>query len=173
MTLLLFITTAICLVGWIWTKVQLRTTAFHCNNAEEDLRVTQNSCNLCVDRYEILQGTLACVAEAVKEERTAMTHHIVLLKDKCMNDVRDNYDQHCRPYLEAAQDSTTRQQWASGHCKRLVQFAETCKSPEVTAFLDEFIAEHLPAETAEMEVDKFVDEFIAEHLPAETADTED
>ncbi len=180
MTLLLFITTALCFVAWIRTKVQLRTTAFRCNNAEKDLRVTQTSYNLCVDRYELLQGTVAAL-----EEQAAKG-------DKLQGDFDEITSEIVEYVLDGADFDLVDAIIIIRHwrdlTKKLAPVAEAVKAERQLQYeralewrvtLDKGVEtlvglrRLLRQDGQSVVTTKFVDEFITEHLPAETAEPEE
>lgn len=161
MTTILVITTAIFFVAWICAEVLSRIYKRAWNNAIEwkDLvqverdKVQEHCDEVCEhwrEHVDEQDKQLARVAEAVKEERAALTKTIEQLEQLFLSGrgvawTRYVYDYISNDTLRAQ----VREEWDEKTDRLICR--QTEHATKATAFLDEFVAEHLPAETSEAE----------------------
>lgn len=146
MTTILVITTAVFFVAWIHAEVQWRVCkrGWSLTNLLKNL-VREDRDKAQKERDE-LRKSLAGVVEAVKVEREARQTTIYRLQQLFRDRCATTWSRHVYDYLDD-QDlrDKARKSYDAENNRRVMGQIEI--APEATAYLDTFIAEHVPADS--------------------------
>ena len=163
MTLLLWIITAVCFIGWIWQGVCASIVRGERDQTKSSYEEMQGSrdyyrknlgrfdthCNELERERDELRETLARVAEAVKAERQASQTTIRQLEQLYSDRCGTTWARHVYDYLDQHHRDTARKHYDADNNRRVMGQIET--APEATTFLDKFIAERAGEKTDKAE----------------------